>query len=113
MKDELAQAYQSAFISEVPAESWQSIPKERKQLTKLAKLTRGLASVTAMSAESVASAVLAQYAHMRTHGRGDFWRKAPWVPSALVARWDQVVEALRQRWESEQEANMSYEEILF
>jgi hypothetical protein len=101
LKDSLAADYESAFTSQTPLESWKSIPKERKHLVDIAKRTRRLVESTPYESEGeLAGAIMAEFAELRRIGRGDYWRLCPWVPSALTARWDVVIEKIRQKVES-------------
>lgn len=97
MKDPLADHYQNKFIERTPAEAWKSIPQERAQLIKLAKNTRQMISVTGFEDElELAESILSMYERMKRTSRERFIRDGPWTPSGLVARWDQVIESMRQ-----------------
>jgi hypothetical protein len=97
MKDPLADYYQNRFIERTPAEAWKSIPQERTQLNKLAKNTRQMVSVTGFEDEiELAESILSMYERMKQTSRERFIRDGPWTPSGLVARWDQVIESMRQ-----------------
>lgn len=101
MRDELANQIQAAFTHRTPAAAWKSIGQERKHLADLATRVRRLSEVTGAPPERLAADLLTEYDELRRTGRGDYWRGAPFIPSALVARWDSVVESLRQRSELE------------
>ena len=95
MRDELADAYQSAFTAETPAAAWKSVAQERKHLNDLAKRTRNLAEVTGTDEQELAKRLLNTYWEIRRTAKTEYWRGAPFTPSALTARWDAVVEQLK------------------
>ncbi len=96
MKDELAAQYEAAFTHITPMESWASIPKERKHLNDLAKRTRRLQTVTAYESEGeLANDLMKTFHQMIEQGRTQYWAGCPFVPSALSARWDAVVDRVR------------------
>lgn len=114
LKDPLAADYEQAFTHEVPLETWKSIPQERKHLVDLAKRTRRTVATTPYETESeLAGAIMAEFSRQRRTGRGDYWRKAPFIPSALTARWDQVIESLRQNYDSQPPKDEFYEQYGF
>jgi len=102
LKDELADQYQQAFASQTPSTAWKSIAQERKHLNDIAKRTRRLSAATGRSEQDLAGDIMTTYAEARRTGKGEYWRNAPWTPSALTARWDQIIERMRQSAEVEE-----------
>lgn len=102
LKDPLANSYQNAFTARTPASAWKSIPQERRHLNDLAKRTHRLAGATGGAPEQLAAKVLAEFAEMKRIGRSEYWRNAPWTPSALTARWDAIIESMSQNADAEE-----------
>jgi hypothetical protein len=96
LKDSLANHYQQRFVDVQPPSTWGNVAKERGQLTTLAKKTRALRRDTAVFENDVtlANALLSQFMALRSRGSSEYWRNAPFTPSGLTSRWDQVVTAL-------------------
>lgn len=103
MKDPIADEYQYIMTADTPPEAWKSIPQERKNLNKLADLTRSICKVTGIYERDLIRDVIEQYRVLRRTNRNDFWQGAPFTPSALVARWDQVILALRKKHQQPEE----------
>lgn len=95
MKDPVAQDWQERLVKITPPDAWKSPPQERAQLVKLAKLTRSLSTVTGLSPPEIVPEALSRYRELKETGKTDFWRGAPFVPSGIVARWNDLVEAMR------------------
>ena len=96
LKDRLANHYQERFVAVQPPSSWGNVAKERGQLATLAKKTRLLRTDAAPFEDDVglANALLSQYMSLRRTESSEYWRNAPFTPSGLATRWDQVVTAL-------------------
>ncbi len=95
LKDPLANHYQQRFVEVQPSTSWGNVAKERGQIATLAKKTRALRPDTPFENDvGLANAILGQFMALRRRERSEFWRNAPFSPSGLATRWDQVVTAL-------------------
>jgi len=100
MKDDLADHYQSRMTEVFPAQGWANKGQERRHLNTLAKRTRELRPLTPIGTDrELANAVLSQYMALRRKEKSEFWRNAPFTPSALASRWDQVTTALAADYE--------------
>lgn len=94
MKDETADWFQSKFIAEHPAHLWKSVPQERKQLVRLADMSKLASRGEGLDVEVLRDAVFRAFLEMRRNGKGSYWKDCAVVPSALVQRWNDVVQHL-------------------
>lgn len=101
MKDGGAQLYQDQLLEHTPIQAWGNIPKERKCLNTLSKKTSDLSLVTGLPFSQLAGMVVTTYREMKRVNRSDYWRSAPITPSGIIARWDAIVENLRQSYAAE------------
>jgi hypothetical protein len=105
LKDPLANHYQNRFIEVQPVSSWGNVAKERGLLSVLAKKTRELrrdAPVIFSDDVELANVILSQFMALRRSEKSEFWRNAPFSPSGLATRWDQVITALQRSYEREE-----------
>lgn len=99
MKDPLANIYQNMFTELRPAEAWGNFAKERKSLVQLSKATERLFTRPEVQRAifqpiRLAQAMFGAFLELRqVHQSSTYW-KCPIVPSALLTRWDTVVEKL-------------------
>lgn len=101
MADTLAQHYQTSFVSVQPDSTWGNYGKERVSLNILAKKTRALLPATPYKDESLlALDILAAFGDNISKGKSDYWRKCPFTPSALLARWSDVCVSLARDYET-------------
>lgn len=103
MKDEIANHYQNRLTAVHPVSTWADVAKERRQLNNLAKKTRALGMDTSYATDfDLANAIVNQFMALRRQGNSDYWKNAPFTPSALATRWSEVVTALAAQAEREQ-----------
>lgn len=104
LKDTLARYYEEAMTAVHPMEAWANIGKERGAVSTLVKKTRALLPrVPFDSEQELARAMLAAFYDARQNEKGDYWRGAPFTPSALSSRWDKIAARLAQEWQRARE----------
>jgi hypothetical protein len=103
LKDPIAAMWEHALTEMQPSSTWGNYGKERSQCKQLAQRTRDLIEQTPYTdTESLITAVMSEYDRLKRSARTDFWKSAPWTPSALIARWSAVWDSLSKQHATEE-----------
>jgi hypothetical protein len=103
LKDPIAAMWEHALTEMQPSSTWGNYGKERSQCKQLAQRTRDLIEQTPYTdTESLITAVMSEYDRLKRSARTDFWKSAPWTPSAMIARWSAVWESISKQHATEE-----------
>jgi hypothetical protein len=111
MKNPVAQLYQERFTQIFPDTGWSDYAKERAQLNTLAKKTTALRPQTPYETDhDLVNVVIKSYLELIQTGKGEYWKNAPVIPSALCCRWSEVITNVAKNYEQDE---INVEKILF
>lgn len=111
-KDEIAAEWERRLTEHTPFDAWKNIGMQRANAKRMAQATRRIMEAEGLHDHAeIIDTMLATYLEAKRTGKAEYWRDAPVTPAAVYARWDQLLEKIKNRHSAGANENVMREVI--